>query len=191
MLPEGYIQVGEINFKKNKRLAIVINIVSLFLSLFSYLLLSGYAVLVSPNFTNSSGTFTIGFVFALLGAVIFLMTIHELIHGVFFWVFTRSKPVFAFRFFYACAGEPDWFIPMRQYMIIALGPLVIIGGLGMILMLVVPENWLLLIIVIVALNSGGSAGDLLAFSRLLKLSPTSLANDIGDGITFYDYVSPQ
>ena len=185
-LPEGYAQSGEINLKKNKRLAITLNIVALFVGVLSFFLLVSIAALVRPGLMNTSGTITLGVVAIVVGLVVVLLTIHELIHGVFFWVFTRSRPVFAIRLFYAYAGAPDWYIPTRQFMIVALGPLVIIGAVGMLLMLLVPESWVLLIAVMVALNTGGSAGDLLVFTRLFKLPPTSLANDTGDVVTFYE-----
>ena len=53
-------------------------------------------------------------------------------------------------------------------------------------MLLVPESWVLFIAFMVALNTGGSAGDILVFTRLFKLSPTCLANDTGDVMTFYE-----
>jgi hypothetical protein len=40
--------------------------------------------------------------------------------------------------------------------------------------------------IIVALNTGGSAGDLLVLIRLLKLSPIGLVKDAGDIVTFYE-----
>ena len=121
-----------------------------------------------------------------VGLTVMLLTIHELIHGFFFWVFTRSRPVFALRLFYAYAGAPDWYIPTRQFMIVALGPLVIIGAVGLLLMLLVPESWVLVLVFLVAFNTAGSIGDLLVFIHLLKLSPTCLANDTGDIVTFYE-----
>jgi len=188
-LPEGYVQSGEINLKKNKRLAITLNIVALFVIVLSFYLLSSFAVLVRPGLMNTSGNITAGVLVVLVVLVALLLTIHELIHGFFFWVFTRNKPVFALRLFYAYAGAPDWYIPTRQFMIVVLGPLVIIGAVGMLLMLLVPESWIMLIAIMVALNTGGSAGDLLVFTRLFKLSPTSLANDTGDVMTFYEHPS--
>jgi hypothetical protein len=119
--------------------------------------------------------------------IIMLMTIHELIRGFFFWVFTRSKPVFAMRLFYAYAGAPDWYIPTRQYMIVTLGPLVIIGAVGLLLILLAPISWIMFIIFFVAMNTGGAMGDLLVFTRLLKSSPTCLANDTGDVFTLYEH----
>jgi hypothetical protein len=188
-LPEAYAQSGEIDLKNNKRLAITLNIVALFVGVLSLFLLSSFATLLRPSLMNTSGTITAGGIAVLIGLVVMLLTIHELIHGFFFWVFTRSRPVFALRLFYAYAGAPDWYIPTRQFMIVALGPLVIIGAVGMLLMLLVPESWVLSIAIIVALNTGGAAGDLLVLTRLFKLSPTSLANDTGDGVTFYEHPS--
>ncbi|RLC97261.1 MAG: hypothetical protein DRI77_07510 [Chloroflexi bacterium] len=185
-LPEGYVQSGEINLKKNKRLAITLNIVAFFVGILSFFLLSSFAALVRPSLMNTSGNITAGVWAVMLGLVVLLMTIHESIHGFFFWVFTRSRPVFAFRLFYAYAGAPDWYIPTRQFIIVALAPLVIIGAVGILLMLLVPESWVLFIAFMVALNTGGSAGDILVFARLFKLSPTCLANDTGDVICFYE-----
>ena len=186
-LPEGYVQSGEINLKKNRRLAIALNLAALPIAVFSFFLLLFFAGFVRPSLMNTTGTITVGVWVVVL--MLLLFTIHELIHGFFFWVFTRSRPVFALRLFYAYAGAPDWYIPTRKFMIVALGPLVIIGVVGMLLMLLVPESWVVLIAIMVALNTGGSVGDLLIFTRLLKLSPSNLANDTGDVITFYEYAS--
>ena len=185
-LPEGYAQSGEINLKKNKRLAITLNIVASFGAVISFYLLSSFAALVRPGIMNLSGTITVGVVAVLVGLVVLLLTIHELVHGFFFWVFTRSRPVFAIRLFYAYAGAPDWYIPTRQFAFVAVGPLVIIDAVGLLLMLLVPESWVLALVLLVAFNTAGSMGDLLVFTRLFKLSPTCLANDTGDVVTFYE-----
>ena len=47
-LPEGYAQSGEINLKKNRRLAITLNVVGLFVAVLSFFLLSSFAALVRP-----------------------------------------------------------------------------------------------------------------------------------------------
>jgi hypothetical protein len=188
-LPEGYAQFDEINLKKNKRLAITLNIVAFFVAVPSFYLLSSFAALVRPSIMNTSGSITAGVAAVMVGLVVMLATIHELVHGFFFWVFTRSRLVFAMRLFYAYASAPDWYIPTRQFMIVALGPLVIIDAVGLLLVLLVPESWVLFIAFVVALNTGGSMGDLLVFTRLVKVSPTCLVNDTGDIVTFYEHPS--
>ncbi|MCJ7621904.1 MAG: DUF3267 domain-containing protein, partial [Anaerolineaceae bacterium] len=143
-LPEGYVQSAEINLKKNKRLAILLNIAAVFVAIPGFFLLASFAASVRPGLMDLSGTITVGVVAIVLGTVVLLLTIHELIHGLLFWVFTRSRPVFALRLFYAYAGAPAWYIPTRQYAFVAVGPLVIIGVVGLVLMLVGPESWVLL-----------------------------------------------
>jgi len=187
-LPEGYVQSGEINLKTNKRLAITLNILGFFVAVASFFLLSSFAAEVHPSLLNTSGaiTMTAGVAAVLVGLVVVLLSVHELIHGFFFWMFTRSRPVFALRVFYAYAGAPDWYLPARQYAIAAVGPLVIMGAVGLLLVLLMPESWVMFIVFVVAFNTGGSMGDLLIFTRLFKVSPTCLANDTGDIITFYE-----
>ena len=185
-LPEGYAQSGEINLKKNKRLAFALNIVGFPVAVLSFFLLSSFAALVRPGIMNLSGTIAAGVAAVLVGLVVMLVTTHELVHGFFFWVFTRSRPVFAMRLFYAYASAPDWYIPTRQFAFVTLGPLVIIDAVGLLLMLLVPESWILFIAFVVAFNTAGSMGDLLVLTRLFKLSPTCLVNDTGDVVTFYE-----
>jgi len=188
-LPEGYVQSGEINLKKNKRLALKLNIAGFPVMIFSFFLLSSLAALARPSLMGTSSTITAGTAAVLVGLMVMLFTVHELVHGFFFWVFTRSRPVFAMRLFYAYAGVPDWYIPARQYAVSALGPLVIIDAVGLLLMLLVPDSWVLAPVFVVAMNTGGSMGDLLVLNRLFKLSSTCLVNDTGDVVTFYEHPS--
>ncbi len=185
-LPDGYAQSGEINLKKDKRLAIILNIVAFFVFIISFILLSIFGAALRTDTLNISGSISAGAMIILLGLTVFVLILHELIHGFFFWVFSRSKPVFALRPLYAYAGAPTWYFPKRQYAIIALGPLVIIGAAGVLLTMLVPVSWLLMIAFLVALNTGGAIGDIFVFIRLLKCSPTSFANDTGDVVTFFE-----
>jgi len=185
-LPDGYVQSGEINLKKDKRLAILLNIGALIIFIPMFYLLSRFIALVRPDITNFSVTITIGKVFGAIGLVVLVLIIHEIIHGLFFWIFSHGRPVFALRPLYAYAGAPTWFFPKRQYAITALGPLIIIGAVGLLLLLLAPINWMPMIALLVALNTGGAIGDVFVFFRLLKCSPTSFANDTGEVVTFFE-----
>lgn len=185
-LPVGYIQSGQIDLKKDKRLAILLNIGAFIVFIPMFYLLSAFTASVRPDIKNFSETITIGNVLGALGLTVVVLIIHEIIHGLFFWIFSRGMPVFALRPLYAYAGAPTWFFPKRQYAITALGPLVIIGAVGLLLLLLAPISWIPMIAFLVALNTGGAMGDLLAFIRLLKCSPTSFTNDTGDVVTFYE-----
>jgi hypothetical protein len=184
-LPDGYAQSGVINLKKNKRLAITLNLVGFFIAALTFYLLVNLGALLRPGIFPISGNILAGLVL-ILGLQVIMITVHELIHGLFFWVFTRSRPVFAMRLLYAYAGAPAWYLPTRQYAVVTVGPLVVIDVVGLLLMLLGPESWVLMTAFIVAMNTGGAIGDLLVFIRLFKLSPKSLANDTGDVVTFYE-----
>ncbi|MCW4048997.1 MAG: DUF3267 domain-containing protein [Candidatus Bathyarchaeota archaeon] len=188
-LPEGYVQSVEINLKKNKRLALKLNIAGLPVMILSFFLFSSLVALARPSLMDTTGTVTAGVIVVIVGLTVTLLTIHELVHGFFFWAFTRSRPVFDLHLFYACAGAPDWYIPARKYAVSALGPLVIIDAVGFLLMLLVPLGWVLAPVYMMAMNTAGSTGDLYILTRVLKLSPTSLVNDTGDVVTFYEHIS--
>ncbi len=185
-LPAGYIQSGQIDLKKDKRLSILLNISAFIVFIPMFYLLSGFTALARPDITNFSETITIGKMLGALGLTVIVLILHEIIHGLFFWIFSRGMPVFALRPLYAYAGAPTWFFPKLQYAITALGPLVIIGAVGLLLLLLVPVSWILMIAFLVALNTGGAVGDLFVFIRLLKCSPTSFANDTGEVVTFFE-----
>ena len=186
MLPDGYVQSDEINLKKDMRLAILLNIGAFIIFIPMFYLLSRFIALVRPDITNFSVTITIEKVLGAIGLVVLVLIIHEIIHGLFFWIFSHGRPVFALRPLYAYAGAPTWFFSKRQYAITALGPLIIIGAVGLLLLLLAPISWMLMIVLLVALNTSGAIGDIFVFFRLLKCSPTSFANDTGEVVTFFE-----
>lgn len=187
ILPDGYVQSDEINLKKNKPLTILLNIFAFFIFSISFALLSIFGTVIRLGMVKMSGSISTGSMLIMLGSMVFILVIHELIHGLFFWMFSRSKPVLAIRLLYAYAGAPAWFFPKHQYALIALVPLVMIGVVGLLLIMLVPASWFLMIAFLVALNTGGAVGDLFVFVRLLKLSPTGFTNDTGDLVTFFEH----
>ena len=185
-LPTGYIQSAEINLKKDKRLTILLSIGAFIVFILMFYLLTGFIALVRPDVKNFSENITIGKVLGALALTVIVLSIHEIIHGLFFWIFSHGRPVFALRLPYASAGAPTWFFPKLQYAITALGPLIIIGAVGLLLLLLAPISWIVMTAFLVALNTGGAVGDLFVFIRLLRCSPTGFANDTGDVVTFYE-----
>ncbi len=192
-LPVGYFQAREIDLAKNKGLAIVLNIIGFFLFILTFILLILLARAVRPGqlagpFTINANLATVGKLLGLVFLIALNLGLHELIHGFFFWVFTRSSPVYALHLAYAYAAAPDWFIPVRQYWVIGLAPLVLIDALGLLLIFVAPAGWLWIIMLLVTLNTGGAVGDLLIAFQLLRASPACLVKDAGDGVRFFEPV---
>jgi hypothetical protein len=190
-LPRDYIQTHEINLKKSPGLAVILNIAGVFVFFISFWLLGKFAAWVHPGLIEKNASFTvnlstIGYLLALLLLAALTLGLHELIHGFFFWVFTRSKPVYALRLTYAYAAAPNWFIPSRQYWIIGLAPLIIIAAIGLWVIIIVPPNWILAVIFLLSLNTGGAVGDMLIIAQLFRLSPACLVKDSGDGVCYFE-----
>jgi hypothetical protein len=190
-LPDHYQLAAEIDLAKNKKLALLLNGLG-FLAFFAICwLLAVFVASVRPGISLTQ--FSIRISLATLWQVVLLfililvnLVIHELIHGFFFWLFTRTRPVFALRLEYAYAAAPDWYLPRGPYSVVGLAPLLIIGALGLILLCVIPINWLFIAVLLIAFNTSGSVGDLVVVARLLRSSSACLINDHGDGVYFYE-----
>lgn len=191
-LPAAYNLAGTIDLSKDRRAVLVLNILGLVLFFISGWLFLRLVILVRPEVFNLGLALSIknatGLVILLgwiIGITAVMLVIHEAIHSIFFWVFTRCRPKFGFRITYAFAAAPDWYIPRKSYLYVALSPLVLmtITGIAMIFMLpaaLLPALWLL-----VSMNIAGSVGDLMVTLWLLPKSSNTLAQDYGDGVRFY------
>ncbi len=194
-LPHGYTRTVEINLAKNKSLAVLLNIIGLFISILAFILLVLFIRFARPGafpeaFIFKADLSTLGQLLVLVVFVAVSLVVHELIHGFFFWVFTRSRPVYALHLAYAYAAAPGWYIPVRQYWVIGLSPLVLIDLAGLLLILLAFPAWILNLVFLVAFNTGGSVGDMWIILNSLCKSPACLVNDVGDGVTLFEPQSP-
>jgi hypothetical protein len=192
LLPDNYIQVGSIDLSKDRRLVVILNGVGLALFLLSAWLSLMLATSVRPADAAvifQYKTSTLGYLGILLAWILgltgLMLVLHEGIHGIFFWIFTRSRPRFGFRGYYAFAAAPDWFIPYHQYLVVALSPLALMSLLGIGLVWVIPTGYLGPLIFLIAMNFSGSVGDMLVAAWLIFKPSTFLAQDYGDGVRFY------
>lgn len=192
-LPDSYRSVGTLDITKDKRALIFLNFVGLLM-----LVLTGWFFAQTILWLRGPESMADGFrleinnlwqVVILLGSVtlltVFYVSLHEATHGVFFWWFTRTKPIFAFRWTHAYAAAPDWYLPRNSYLMTALAPLVMITILGLAVILVAQTSWLGAIWFVLTMNASGSVGDLLVAGWLLRQPPACLARDRGDSVTLY------
>jgi len=123
---------------------------------------------------------------ALLLAVIFMLIFHEGLHGLCFWIFTRSAPKFALKIYYAYAAAPGWYLAKWPYFITALAPFAVITLLGLVGMIFGPPAAIFPLMLVTLLNASGAAGDLWVVIALLRRSASVLVEDSGDRVTFYE-----
>ena len=179
-LPTGYVRAGDVSLTRNPRLIVWINLLGLLLMILSCAGLAGLTTAIRPDlsgyemrFTSAAGA--LGFVGVLFaGAVltpVLVVVVHEAVHGIAFWYYTRARPDFGYKVWYAYTTAPGWFIPRRQMLVVVLAPLVVVSVacLGTALVAAPPLAGLLLYGA--ALNIGGAVGDLYLCRRLLGSRP--------------------
>jgi hypothetical protein len=191
-LPENYQAIGSIDLSQNMRALILLNIIglglfvvagSIFMQLLYWLRPLDAGSGLTLNINGAQGILELIVAFLALYAVMILL--HEAIHGLFFWVFTRERPVFAIRWTYAYAAAPGWFLPRNLYFVTALSPLVGISLLGLVVFALAPPAWFLPTLIVVVGNASGAIGDIWVAIWLLRHPPTCLARDQGDAVTLY------
>jgi hypothetical protein len=117
---------------------------------------------------------------------LFLVTIlHELIHGIFFWITTWQFPIFGFKGPYAFAAAPEWYIPFKPYFLIGIAPLAIISVVGVICIPFIPSKYLLPWLLCILANTCGAVGDVYILLVINHQPATILVKDQGDVITVY------
>jgi hypothetical protein len=154
---------------------------------FLFLLL---AFLLSPSFPRNF-RLVVNFqvlVIVLLSIVvvsIVVIIVHEAVHGLFFWLFTKKHPVFGFKWAYAYAAAPEYYIPRDQFLVIGIAPLILISLVGLALFSVTPFVVTLILVLMLTINAAGAIGDLYVIGWLLTRPASLVIQDSGDSMTVY------
>jgi len=189
-LPEGYQTSGTFDLK-NQKVLIWLNVLGVIALIISLFLFGAVFMVLRPESFGSvtirtdSILDTLLFILTLAAAIFAVLVLHEMIHGLFFWLFSRQRPIFGFKGFYAFASMPGWYFPKNQYLVIGSAPLILISLLGIMFVRIVPFNSLWIIFLSLVVNASGSIGDLVVVTRLMFKPKTTLAQDFVDTITFY------
>ena len=191
-LPENYRPIGTFDLSNNFRLLVWMNVLGLGVYILSGWLFIQILSWLRPNEAEPALAAGIAGLQDILGTLVGLVILyavvillHEALHGVFFWLYTHKRPVFAFKGAYAYAAAPEWFLPRNVYFVTAVAPLVGISLMGLAMFAVVPPSWFLPVLAALIINAGGAAGDLWVAGWLLRQPPACYANDRGDAITLY------
>lgn len=190
VLPPNYHPSGKFDLKNLKQI-IILNLIGLILLIFSIWsfswianqIRSGSDISISIEFSSiPSALIALG---KLLLTIIFVLGLHEGIHALFFWIFSKQKPVVGIKGFYAFTAMPGWYFPRNQYILIGISPLIVITLVGIFLLVIMPISTLNLILIGLILNASGAVGDLFVVIWLLTKPVNTLALDQIDTIEFY------
>lgn len=193
-LPDGYTLTKEFNLSDSVVSKIVLSLASLVLFFLFWVLFTWLLGILRPGILEQQPGLSISFfgvdsvlfgllvLVALTFAMVFL---HEGIHGLFFWIFTKEKPCFGFKVVYAFAGAPDWYITKVPYLIIGISPLILITLVAFGLLLFLPPAWILPVLFFMTLNASGAVGDIYTIFWLVRAPRNILVNDTGDHVTVF------
>lgn len=190
-LPENYRLLRTIDLRKEPRLVILLNLIGLLLFAVFGGLLIAVMVMFHPNIQASTFSFSGSFlqilrsILIVLAAYALSLVLHEIIHGAFFWLFTRAIPKFGIGSAYAYAAAPEWYMPRNLYLVVGLAPLIVITLVGLMLLPVLPANSLLVWWFVLTTNASGAVGDMFVVGWLLLKTPLTMINDQGDKIDVY------
>ena len=188
-LPQEYSLINRLDIRENRSL-LIMNLWGVALLVVSWMGFSHLANWINPG--SLSFSFSVirpVDVFLNIGLILLvtlvMLVVHEGLHGLCFWLFTRSRPLFAFKGFYAYAAAPEWFLPKFQYLVTGFTPLVVITLGCIALMVILPAGWTPALFWMLVLNTSGSVGDLWMVYGLLRSPADVYARDHGDVLEFF------
>ena len=110
--------------------------------------------------------------------VLIYMTLHELTHGIFISILSKTKSTYKFRFPFLTTGTHAYF-NKKSFIIICLAPSILWGIVIGVSIMFIPNNLLLSLYILLGLNFAGSAGDYLQVFLISRTSKDSLIQDDG------------
>lgn len=189
-LPGSYFKTWELDLAENKKAALALNIAALpMFVVFGWAFLK-IAALVRPEILSGLLMTRITphpYVFFMIFIVVVVgtMLIHEAIHGLFFWMITRSRPTFGMKLLFAYAGAPEWYIPRNQYAIIGVAPFILITIAGFLVMVLTSPAVSQLALFAITMNASGAVGDLYVSGKVMSQRRNVLIRDTGVGFTMF------
>ena len=173
---------------KNARTAFLFSLISFIISILFIVI----GLVISLTINNGQKEYFDG-IYALLtlvffGAYIITIVAHELIHGLFYKIYTKQKLTFGITLGAAYCGVPNIYLRRKAMIITCIAPCIIISTIYLILMVIFIKSILfILFVVLFSMHFGGCIGDLYDFLLLLfkYKNKDILINDTGTKQTIY------
>lgn len=183
-LPEGYKEILSINLQKDKKLALIINLIGFAVMLVMAVPMHFHIPITKMyDFSDGALVYWLRIVALIVGLVIY-MVLHEAVHGIAMKMCGTKKVKYGFTGMYAYAGSDDYY-DKKSYIIIALAPIIVWGVVLTIINCLVPVSWFWVIYIIQIGNISGAAGDIFVSAKFRKLPDDILVRDCGVGMTVY------
>lgn len=179
--PDGYYYLDKLDLQKNKSLFWLVNLLSLLL------LIAVVAVgcfIVNPLTIPNDKNLLIGLAVFIVSLIAYIF-LHEAVHGIFMYSFSKVKPKYGFAGWAAYAGSSAYF-DKPSYMIISLAPLVTFGIIFGVLAGVFHTGiWFWVLWGLQAMNFSGASGDIFVFFKMFTYPKDIQVNDTGMAMTIF------
>jgi len=183
-LPENYAKIYTVNLQKDKKIAVLINLLAVVVAVAMVVPMHFYLP-ITTLFSMQQGLAAYALRFAvLLGAMLLYMVMHELIHGITMKLCGTKKVKYGFTGLYAFAGSDDYY-GKASYITIALAPVAVFAVIFGVLNAFVPEEWFWVVYLLQVSNLSGAAGDAFVTVKFSKMPADILVQDSGVGMTVY------
>ena len=178
VLPEDYGERYSLNLQKDKRTAIIVNLLALAIAAVMAVSMN-FFVPVTSVFDMSGGIVRYFLrLAALIVLMVLYMVLHELVHGIAMKLCGTKRVKYGFTGLYAFAGSEDYY-DKKSYIFIALAPIVLWGTVLAAVNFFVPTEWFWIVYMIQLINISGAAGDLFAAVKFSRMPKDILIQDSG------------
>ena len=178
VLPEDYGEIYSLNLQKDKRAAIIVNLLAFAIAAVMAVSMNFFVPVTS--FFDMSGGIVRYFLrlAALIVLMVLYMVLHELVHGIAMKLCGTKRVKYGFTGLYAFAGSEDYY-DKKSYIFIALAPIVLWGTVLAAVNFFVPTEWFWIVYMIQLINISGAAGDLFAAVKFSRMPKNILIQDSG------------
>ncbi len=183
-LPENYKQIFSVNLQKDKKIALLINLIAFAIAII--MIVPMHLVLpIQTLFSMKEGllNYALRFACLIIFSVLYII-LHEAVHGIAMKICGTKKVRYGFTGLYAFAGSGDYY-NKRCYIFISLAPVVLFGVLLALIQPFVPESWSWVIYFVQISNISGAAGDIYVTAKFSRMPKDILVQDSGIGMTVY------
>ena len=183
-LPEGYKEIFTVNLQKDKKTAVLVNVLATVIAIALCVPMHFYISFFTLfDMEQGLGAYTLRFIVLLVLLVVY-MVLHELVHGITMKLFGTKKIKYGFTGLYAFAGSDDYY-PKLPYIIIALAPVAVLGVVIAVINCFVPREWFWVVYFIQLMNISGAAGDMYVTAKFSRMPKDILVQDSGICMTVY------
>lgn len=183
-LPEGYREIFSVDLQKNKKTALLINVIAIVISV-AMAVPAHFYIPISTLFDMEKGIGNYILRFAVIMISMFAYIIlHEAVHGITMKCYGTKKIKYGFTGLYAFAGSDDYY-DKSSYIVIALAPVVVWGIVIAAVNAFVSPEWFWVVYFLQIANISGAAGDIYVTTKFARFPKDILVSDSGVGMTVY------